>query len=169
MTIPSPPVPEGPERRALLTQEIMAATGLNEPTLERVVRAFYDAAQRDPLLGPKFDHVADWEAHIARITAFWSSVALMSGRYHGQPMAPHLKPEHFTRWLELFEDTARRLCTPAGAERLIERAHRIAQSLRIGIEVHRGVLPRTTGQAKRPRRQSSARPKSPIPTEASRG
>jgi hemoglobin len=56
--------------------------------------------------------VQDWEAHIARITTFWSSVALMSGRYHGNTMAPHLKwslePLHFARWLALIEQTVSR-------------------------------------------------------------
>jgi truncated hemoglobin YjbI len=36
--------------------------------------------------------------------AFWSSVALMSGRYHGQPMEKHLPlpidARHFDRWLD---------------------------------------------------------------------
>ena len=145
MTAPSAPIPEGSERRAILTREIMAVTGLDEPTLERVVREFYGAARLDPLLGPKFARVADWEAHISQICAFWSSVALMTGRYHGQPMAAHLPLDldaaHFRRWLELFEVTARRICTSAGAERLVERAHRIGQSLQLGIQVQRGVLP----------------------------
>ncbi len=145
MSAASAPVPEGPARRAALTREIMEATGLDEPILERLVREFYGAARVDPLLGPKFAVVKDWEAHIAQISAFWSSVALMSGRYHGQPMAAHLPLDlegaHFRRWLELFEETAHRVCPPAGAERVIERARRIGQSLLIGIEVQRGVLP----------------------------
>ncbi|HEY8289062.1 MAG TPA: group III truncated hemoglobin, partial [Acetobacteraceae bacterium] len=90
---PSYPIPETPERRAAITREIEAVTGLDEPTLERLVRTFYGAARLDPLIGPIFDRVKDWEAHIAQITAFWSSVALMSGRYHGQPMAAHMPLE----------------------------------------------------------------------------
>ena len=43
----------------------------------------------------------------AQMCAFWSSVALMTGRYHGTPMAKHLPlpvdAGHFDRWLELFE------------------------------------------------------------------
>ena len=45
------------------------------------------------------------------LCAFWSSVALMSGRYHGQPMVAHLPlpidTPHFDRWLEIFAETAR--------------------------------------------------------------
>lgn len=142
---PSIAFPETPERRAELTRQIQAATGLDEPLLERVVRAFYGAARQDPVIGHLFDDVQDWEAHIARITAFWSSVALMSGRYHGNPMAPHLKlplePSHFARWLTLFEQTVCDLCSEAGGDLLLEKARRIAQSLQFGVEAKRGVLP----------------------------
>jgi hemoglobin len=137
--------PETPERRAEFARNVRAATGLDEPLLERVVRAFYAAARRDPLIGHLFDDIKDWEAHIARITDFWSSVALMSGRYHGNPMAPHLKlplePRHFARWLTLFEQTAREICSDAGATLLMDKAHRIARSLQFGIKAKRGVLP----------------------------
>ena len=43
-------------------------------------RAFYGAARGDEVLGPLFERVDDWEAHIVRICAFWSSVTLMTGR-----------------------------------------------------------------------------------------
>lgn len=142
---PSIAFPETPERRVEITRQIQAATGLDEPLLERVVRAFYGTARQDPVIGHLFDDVEDWEAHIARITTFWSSVALMSGRYHGNPMAPHLKlplePAHFARWLALFEQTVRDLCSEAGGDLLLEKAHRIAQSLQFGVEAKRGVLP----------------------------
>jgi hemoglobin len=139
------PIPETPEHRAALTRAITAQTGLDEAAIERVVRAFYAAARSDPLLGPVFGRVADWEPHIARVCAFWSSVARMTGRYHGNPMAAHLPlsvgPAHFARWLALFEATARAECTPAGAEHLIVRARQIARSLEMGMAVQRGELP----------------------------
>jgi hemoglobin len=145
-TAPSISLPETSERRAEITRQIQSATALDEPALERLVRAFYAAARHDPMIGPLFDDVQDWDAHIARITTFWSSVALMTGRYHGQPMVPHqklpLEPKHFLRWLELFEQTARAMCSEPGAELLIDKARRIARSLQLGIDVQRGVLPK---------------------------
>lgn len=127
---PSPPPREDPAQRA-------AATGLDEAMLERLVRAFYGLARQDAELGPIFQRVADWEHHVAGITAFWSSVALGSGRYRGRPMQAHaplgLTPAHFARWLSLFERTARDLCPPAGAALLIDRARRIAASLEAGL------------------------------------
>ncbi|HME23611.1 MAG TPA: group III truncated hemoglobin [Acetobacteraceae bacterium] len=147
--VASNPVPETPQHRAAITRRIQSETGLDEATLERLVRAFYSAARHDAEIGSLFDGVADWEAHIAKITAFWSSVALLTGRYHGQPMAAHaplpLEPQHFRRWLALFEQTARRFCTEQGAAHLMDRAHRIANGLAMGVAVSRGELPSQVG------------------------
>lgn len=61
----------------------------------------------------------------------------MSGRYHGQAMQVHLPlpidSSHFDRWLELFEEAAYEICPPPAAEHFIVRAHRISQSLQLGI------------------------------------
>jgi hemoglobin len=131
--------------RNLIVEEIVARTGIDEAVIERLVRTFYGRARQDPLLGPIFaDLVHDWEIHIARVCAFWSSVALMSGRYHGQPMAVHLPlpvdTPHFDRWLEIFAETARDVCSPAAAAHFLERAHRIADSLELGIAVRKGEI-----------------------------
>jgi hemoglobin len=116
---------------------VTEATGLDRPTIEAFLRAFYGAARQDPLLGPAFAGVADWEAHIAQLTRFWCSVALMTGEYHGQPMRAHahldLAPEHFSRWLALFERTARASFSPEGAGHMLDRARRIARSLEMGL------------------------------------
>ncbi|WP_372619237.1 group III truncated hemoglobin [Falsiroseomonas sp.] len=134
---PSPPIPEGPERRAALGREVTERTGLDDATIERFLRAFYGAARTDALLGPAFAGVADWERHIATLTSFWASVALMRGGYHGQPMQAHahlgLTPAHFARWLAIFEQVARVELTEEGAAHMLERARRIARSLEMGI------------------------------------
>jgi hemoglobin len=136
---------DGEARRNLLIAEIVERTGIDETMIDRLVRSFYDRAQKDPLIGPIFArHVDDWEDHYARLRDFWSSVALMSGRYHGQPMAKHLPlgidTPHFNRWLELFVETAQDVCPPAAAALFIDRAHRIADSLEMGIATLRGEI-----------------------------
>src|SRR5512141_499617 len=79
------------ERRQKITAEIAARTGIDEPMIERLVRNFYAKIREDELLGPIFEaRIHDWEPHLQRMCAFWSSVALMSGRYHGSPMTKHL-------------------------------------------------------------------------------
>ena len=81
----------GPARREQLTAEIMERTGIDEAMIERLVRGFYARVRADAVLGPIFEaRIKDWEPHLARMCAFWSSVALMTGRYHGTPMVKHL-------------------------------------------------------------------------------
>jgi hemoglobin len=133
------------ERRAEVTAAIQAETGIDEAMIETLVRAFYLRIQRDPLLGPVFAaRIKDWEPHLQQMFAFWSSVALMTGRYHGQPMRKHLPlpvdGRHFDRWLALFEETARDLCPPKAADHFLERARRIAESLELGIASMDGVM-----------------------------
>jgi len=133
------------DRRTQIAAEIAESTGINEAMIESLVRAFYDKARKDALLGPIFDrHVVDWETHLNRMCAFWSSVALMTGRYHGQTMAKHLPlpvdSRHFDRWLELFRQTALEACPPAAAAHLVERAARVAESLELGIAGQNGIL-----------------------------
>ena len=136
--------PGAPDRQQIIA-DIVARTGIDDEMIERLVRTFYDRARRDPLIGEIFEsRIHDWEGHIARLCAFWSSVALMSGRYHGQPMVAHLPlpvdtPE-FDRWLEIFAQTTRDVCPPAAAAHFLERAHRIADSLEMGIAVQKGEI-----------------------------
>lgn len=136
--------PSAPDRQQIIA-DIVARTGIDDEMIERLVRTFYDRARRDPLIGEIFEsRIHDWEGHIARLCAFWSSVALMSGRYHGQPMVAHLPlpvdtPE-FDRWLEIFAQTTRDVCPPAAAAHFLERAHRIADSLEMGIAVQKGEI-----------------------------
>ncbi len=125
-------------RRAAVTERIVAETGIDDSMIEGLVRRFYEEVRAHPLLGPIFaTRIHDWEPHLQRMCAFWSSVALMTGRYHGTPMAKHLPlpvdAEHFDRWLALFEETAWRTCPAKAADHFIERARRIAESLEIGI------------------------------------
>ncbi|MBS0559897.1 MAG: group III truncated hemoglobin [Proteobacteria bacterium] len=151
MTVRNMHFPETPEHRAAITRRIAAETGLDDATLETLVRTFYGRARADSVIGHLFDGVQDWEHHIATITDFWSSVGLMTGRYHGQPMPAHarlpLEPHHFARWLALFEETLDEVCTESGKAHLMDKARRIAASLEIGVAVARGVLPRTKGAA----------------------
>jgi hemoglobin len=149
--------PGGSAHRNLIIADIVERTGIDDAMIDRLVRAFYARARLDPLLGPIFErHVGDWEAHFARMGDFWSSVALMSGRYHGQPMAAHfplpIDTPHFNRWLELFAAAAREICPPAAAAHFIERAHRIADSLELGIAASKGKI------RSRPTRPASTQP-----------
>src|SRR5271166_2126571 len=133
------------QRREATVALTQSKTGIDEAMIERLIREFYARARKDPLLGPVFEaRIADWEPHLQNMFAFWSSLTLHSGRYHGQPMAKHLPlpvdATHFARWLALFEETARDICPPAAAEHFVERAGRVAESLELGVAGVKGVL-----------------------------
>ena len=149
------------QRRAEITDAIRRETGIDEAMIERLVRGFYRRVREDALIGPVFAaRIGDWEPHLARMCAFWSSVALMTGSYHGQPMQKHLPlpvdAAHFDRWLALFEATARELCPAAAADHFIDRARRIAESLELGAAGGHGVLLRKGERLHRPELHATA-------------
>lgn len=111
-----------------------------ENQLAVLVNRFYAKVLEDEVLGPVFSGaIADWPEHLAKMTAFWSSVMLTTGRYKGNPMMAHLKhvaviqPAMFARWLELWRETAREALDENSAVGVIAKAERIAESLQIGM------------------------------------
>ncbi|CAL79457.1 conserved hypothetical protein; putative globin-like protein [Bradyrhizobium sp. ORS 278] len=132
------PAPQ-PDRHPLAVQH----PELDDAAIRLLVEMFYGRAREDALIGPIFNRtVEDWDEHIGRISDFWSSMVLKTGRYSGAPMRPHLLLDlhgpHFDRWLQLFEVTARDLFPPELAELFIIRARRIADSFEMGIASTRG-------------------------------
>jgi hemoglobin len=124
-----------------------ASLGVNEELIRAVVHAFYGQVRRDPALGRIFNRVIGdgWDAHLAKMCDFWSSVLLASGRFKGAPMAAHLRigdlrEAHFARWLALFGQITRSLCTPEQAALFMEKAEMIGQALRHGIAAMRGPM-----------------------------
>ena len=122
--------------------------GVTEPMIHDLVHAFYRGIRTDPALGPIFNRVIgdDWDAHLAKMCDFWSSVLLMTGRFKGSPMVAHaripeLRATHFARWLHLFRQSAERLCPPEAAALFVAKSEMIAQSLQLGIAASRGELP----------------------------
>lgn len=133
-------------RRARLTAEVVASTGIDDAMIGRLVHRFYARIRDDAVLGPIFgSRIVEWDRHLAQMCDFWSAVALMNGRYRGQPMQKHLPlpvdARHFDHWLALWEETAQTECPPAAADLFIDRARRIAASLELGIATARGQMP----------------------------
>lgn len=120
---------------------ITPAEGVTEEMIRELVVTFYDHVLKDSELGPIFHKALSgrWSEHLAIMVDFWSSIALRTARYGGKPQAAHfgldLTPELFTRWLDLFETTAREIMEPDVAEFFIIRAQRIAESLQIGLGI----------------------------------
>jgi len=113
---------------------------VTEELLSILVDQFYAKVREDEVLGPIFNGaIADWPEHLGKLSAFWSSVMLTSGRYNGSPIASHLKhsgairPAMFDRWLQLWRQTARETLDEHGAANVIAKAERIAESLQLGM------------------------------------
>ena len=114
-----------------------------EDQIENLVATFYARIRQDPDLGPIFGRVIgeDWTPHLKTMCNFWSSVMLTSGRYKGRPIPAHIKiaeikPQHFARWLEMFQATAQDLFAPPLAQAFVERANRIAESFKLAFSFH---------------------------------
>ncbi|MGV8996117.1 MAG: group III truncated hemoglobin [Parvibaculaceae bacterium] len=126
-------------------QAVELETGINEAMVKELVHYFYDRIRDDEMLAPVFNaRISDWDKHLNQMCDFWSSVVLLSGRYHGQPMQKHAPLPvggiHFDHWLELFRTSAREICPPLAATHFITRAERIAESLELGIAGARGQM-----------------------------
>lgn len=129
-----------PQAVSIHSRRLPVHPDIDEEMIDRLVRRFYARVREDDELGPIFADAitGDWEPHLLKIIDFWSSVMLKTGRYQGQPMQKHValkqvRSDHFGRWLNLFEDTARNELTQEVAQVFSDRAHMIAKSLRLGM------------------------------------
>ena len=113
---------------------------VSEDGIRQLVDAFYDKVRLDAELAPIFLRAipGDWEPHLTRMYAFWSSVMLTTGRYKGNPVVKHLvipgiQPHLFERWLALFNETCGELFEDGVSEELRAKAARIAESLKLAL------------------------------------
>jgi hemoglobin len=117
-----------------------AAEVLSELEVRAVVDAFYARVRQDDALGPVFGAaVADWDAHLEKLTAFWCKILFGTGPYKGNPMVVHREHQHvitpalFTRWLALWGEVTSATVPGAGAALLQAKAARMAQNLQAGL------------------------------------
>ena len=113
---------------------------ISEEGIRRLVDAFYAKVRRDPELTPIFLRAipGDWQPHLNKMYAFWSSVMLTTGRYKGNPVVKHLvvpgiRPDLFERWLALFSETCGELFDDGISEEFRVKAARIAESLMLAL------------------------------------
>lgn len=127
--------------RADMMAGIIERSGIDE----KLIHAFYAKVRKDSLLKPIFEQrIVNWEPHLQRTCAFWSSFALMSGVYHAQPMEKYptlsIDALNFGRRLALFEDSAHQACPATAATPFIQRARRVIEKLRLGIARQAGII-----------------------------
>jgi hemoglobin len=123
-----------------MTQIVERSTEITEENIRRLVDAFYARIRADPVLGPIFERAipGDWQPHLQKMYAFWSSVMLTTGRYKGNPVVKHfaipgMTPELFSRWLQLFDAACRELFDDGVRAAFRGKAERIAESLKLAL------------------------------------
>lgn len=119
--------------------------------IQEMVDLFYTRIREDEALGFIFDdtmHV-NWQEHLPKMYDFWETVLFGTISYKGNPMAAHirvdqqipLQPEHFSRWVELFNQTIDELFEGRMAEQVKLRAQSIANIKLRKLQILRGEVP----------------------------
>lgn len=113
---------------------------------ERLVRAFYEKALTDPIIGFIFVDVArlDLEAHLPVIASFWETILLGGQSYRGGAFAVHarlharvgLQAGHFKRWLALWFATVDELFEGRRADLAKSHAARVAEAFHARLQQH---------------------------------
>lgn len=134
MTSKSAPV----DRARPVAEQALNHNGVDRASIGKLVREFYAKVRQDQRLGPIFarEITGDWEPHLEKMTDFWCSVILKSGDYHGRPVPAHIKLKDVTEadfdiWQALLGQTAAELFAPETAAVFVDRAERIAASLKL--------------------------------------
>lgn len=120
---------------------------------DRLVRAFYEKAMVDEMIGFIFVDVAklDLDEHLPKIAAFWETVLLGGQSYEGRPFAKHaaldsktrLRSAHFTRWLGLWKETVDELFEGEVADEAKRHADRVAAAFQSRLADLRAEPPST--------------------------
>lgn len=111
--------------------------------IENLMRSFYKKVLIDKEIGYIFTEVAqlDLETHLPHICAFWENVLLGSSSYKKNVLQVHLdlhkeealQPEHFQRWLMIFDETVDNQFEGKIANLAKIRAHSIATVMQTKI------------------------------------
>lgn len=121
---------------------------ITEPEdIRLLVHTFYDKLMVDEVVGHFFTKVVpiDLSEHLPIICRFWEAMLLDNPVYQGNPMTKHLvmdgisplEPEHFQRWLGLWEETIDEHFAGANAEKAKERANNIALLMQHKVSMRR--------------------------------
>jgi hemoglobin len=115
-------------------------TDITHESIQDLVQVFYDRVREDEILSPVFNKALgdDWAPHLEKLVEFWSTIVLGSNSFKGNVYGTHMaltgiEPAHFSRWLGLFEQTARELFDEQPAGQFLKMARRVASSLQIGF------------------------------------
>lgn len=127
-------------------QHSLKFQAITEESIRLLVDTFYDAVQKDEVLGPVFENALQgrWSTHMPRMVDFWSRILLSTGNFQGNVYGKHMaltgiEKEHFVRWLSLFKITVTHLYGDDATTKILQTADRIAGSLQLGFFGERAV------------------------------
>ena len=116
--------------------------------IEYLIDTFYKKVVADDSIGSFFTEVVklDWNKHIPIMIDFWESVLFGGYKYKGNPMSVHmelnnkeaLKPEHFERWLDLWETTIKNNFSGKKATKAIQKAKTVSGVMMMRIKQSEG-------------------------------
>lgn len=109
-----------------------------------LVNTFYNSVQENEILGFIFNDVAkiNWDEHLPRMYAFWTSMLLNEHNFSGNPMEKHIALSRmtsmteiqFNEWLLLFKTTVDELFEGEIANEAKFRAENIARLMLLKIQ-----------------------------------
>jgi hemoglobin len=108
----------------------------SQEDVQEMVDCFYEKIKTDKVVGFIFTDVmkVNWEKHIPIIVSFWNNALFYTGGYQGNALKKHininksipLQKKHFSRWLQLFNQTVDEHFEGAKATLAKQRAESIA-------------------------------------------
>ena len=111
--------------------------------IEYLIDEFYKRVKTDELIGFFFTEVIkiDWDRDMPIMYDFWETTLLGKMKYKGNPMSKHIalnqkepmNPEHFERWLELWETTVLENFNGAKADEAVQRANQIGELMKFMV------------------------------------
>lgn len=119
----------------------------------QLVLCFYEKAIEDPVIGFFFTQVKplDLETHVPKVVDFWEAMLFGASiidrnKYTGNMLNAHMSIDHkariqtghFTRWLYLFHESIDESFKGKNADRLKQRATKMAESMSDALRVKRG-------------------------------
>jgi hemoglobin len=113
--------------------------------IELLVNTFYGKVRVNSVIGPIFNDVVqvDWDHHLPRMYAFWSSLLIGEHSFSGNPMQKHVEisrmasmtETEFSEWLILFNHTVDELFLGEKAHEAKIRAANIARLMMHKIQM----------------------------------
>ncbi|MFY0481634.1 group III truncated hemoglobin [Flavobacterium sp. PLA-1-15] len=120
----------------------------NREDVSLIVRSFYAQVRTDETLAHIFNNIiTDWEAHLEKLTDFWT-MQLFGGKiYNGNPIKVHQEVDdqsnhevtayHFGTWLNLWFETIDANFTGENADTLKRRARKMQTVLMVSMYENR--------------------------------